>query len=72
MGGCRDGRESEWKEELEQEETGILGSWNIRKRAREQGTGMGGGKRREETEEGGRKGGGGSRIVGDLSGREPV
>ena len=54
MGGCHDGRESEWKGEPEQEETRIGGSRNMRKRAREQGTGIGSGKGREVIEEGGR------------------
>ena len=71
MGGCHDGRESEWKGEPEQEETRIGGSRNMRKRAREQGTGIGSGKWREDIEEGGRSSGSGSRIVGGRIGRKP-
>ena len=72
MGGCHDGRESEWKEEPEQEETGIIGgNRNMRKQAREQGIGIGSGKGREVIEEGGRNSGSGSRIAGGRSGREP-
>ena len=71
MGGCRDGGESEWKEEPEQEEIGIGGNRNMRKRAREQGIGIGSGKGREVIEEGGRNSGSGSRIAGGRSGRSP-
>ena len=71
MGGCHDGRESEWKEAPEQEETGIGGNRHMRKRAREQGIGIGSGKGREVIEEGGRNSGSRSRIAGGRSGKEP-